>query len=93
MMNQTVTYAIPSGKYNKKDGIANVPFTAQQGTSTQMYILAQSTMLDLIASCCTFFLRPLFSENSIIIKGSPDLVFEGVPIGYLISVLTSYKLS
>ena len=55
MMNQTVTYAIPSGKYNKKDGIANVPFTAQQGTSTQMYILAQSTMLDLIASCCTFF--------------------------------------
>ena len=37
MMNQTVTYAVP-GKYDKKEGIANVPFTAQQGTSTQMYI-------------------------------------------------------
>ena len=33
MMGAEVTYAMPGGRYDKtKEGIANVPFTAQQGT-------------------------------------------------------------
>ena len=75
-MNQTVTYALPRGNYNKKDGIANVPFSAQQGTSTQMYIFDQSTMLDFIAINVLFF-------NSYVNNSTADVINVFSELSYL----------